>query len=69
MYDVAEDENPVYFEFIKRDGSLDETIKIGFNLPTDVPWRELVEYFNRFLCACGYIPKKYNFFVEAIEDE
>lgn len=63
------EEKPVYFEFIKRDDSYDEVITIGFNVSEDITWHELVEYFNRFLCACGYIPKEYNQFVKAIESD
>lgn len=63
------EEKPVYFEFIKRDDSYDEVIKVGFNVSEDITWHELVEYFNRFLCACGYIPKEYNQFVKAIESD
>lgn len=36
--------------------------------PDDVAWPSLVDQFNSFLCSMGYIPVKYNMFVEELQN-
>jgi len=63
------EDKPVRYEFSKRDDDQNESISLSFDMGPDTSWPELVEFFNRFLCACGYIPKKYNNFVVPIDEK
>lgn len=43
--------------------------KVIFELDNEVIWRDLVNPFNSFLSAIGYIPLEFNTFVKAIDEE
>ena len=54
--------------------NINNEVEQGFSIvereyPDETTWPEIIDQFNSFLCSMGYIPRKYNQFVEKIEGE